>query len=157
MRIISLVSRTVFVLGVRILWLLPVQELGAAPNSALPAIIEAGFQSWAKGGAVDTILSNWERGGLMEGSNTAAVQARDFRNISSTLGNYRSHEVIQSKSISQLSQVIYVSVNFERGVVYGRFLLYQTDKGWVVQNMHFSERPGAVMPWLAVQGESTSD
>ena len=130
---------------------------GAASSQAVPAILEAGFQSWAKGGGVDAILNNWERGGLMEGRNKAAVQARYFRNLSSTLGNYKSHEFIQAKAVSQASEVIYLSINFERGVVYGRFLMYKTDKDWVVQNMDFSERPVAVMPWLAVQGDTGND
>lgn len=128
-----------------------------ASSSAPPAIVEAGFLSWAKGGAVETILNGWQRGGLMEGRNKAALQAGYFRNLSSTLGNYRSHEFIQNKSISPQSQVIYLAINFERGVVYGRFLLYKTEKDWVVQNMDFSERPEAIMPWLAVQGESNTE
>ena len=89
----------------------------------------------------------------MEGSNKAGTIARSFRNLSGALGNYKSHEVIQSKSISQASQVLYLAVNFERGVVYGRLLVYRTEKDWVVQNMDFSERPEALMPWLAFEGE----
>jgi len=126
----------------------------AAGSSSLPAIIETGFLSLAKGGGFDAILNGWQRGGLMEGSNKAAVQGGYFRNLSATLGNYRSHDFIQNKTISSRSQVIYLSINFERGVVYGRFLLYQSEKDWVVQNMDFSERPEAIMPWLAAQGES---
>jgi hypothetical protein len=135
----------------------PFPSSGADSNQSLPPIIEAGFQSWTKGGGVDAILNGWQRGGLMEGSNKAATQARYFREFSSTLGNYKSYEAIQSKAISQASQVIYLSINFERGVVYGRFLLYRTDKGWVVQNMDFSERPEAIMPWLAVQSGSSNE
>jgi hypothetical protein len=93
----------------------------------------------------------------MEGSNKAAVQAGYFRSLSQTLGNYKSHEVIQSNGVSRASQVIYLSLNFERGLVYGRFLLYQTGKDWVLQNMDFSDRPEAVMPWLAFEGERTTE
>ncbi len=127
--------------------------MGAAFAQPLPEILEAGFASWAKGGAVDAIFMGWQRGGLMEGSNKAAGEARFFRNLSSALGNYKSHEIIQSKGISSTSQVLYVSINFERGVVYGRFLVYRSDKGWVVQNMDFSERPESIMPWLAYEGQ----
>lgn len=93
----------------------------------------------------------------MEGSNKAATQAGYFRNLSQTLGTYRSHEIIQSKGVSRASQVTYLSINFERGVVYGRFLFYQTEKDWVVQNMDFSDRPEAIMPWLAFEGEKTME
>ena len=74
-----------------------------------------------------------------------------------TLGNYRSHELIHSKAISRASQIVYLSINFERGVVYGRFLVYRADKDWVVQNMDFSERPETIMPWLAFEGEKAPD
>ena len=126
---------------------------GAASSQPLPAVLEAGFVSWTKGGGIDAILMGWQRGGLMEGSGKASAQARIFRNLSSVLGTYRSHETIQTKEISRSSQVIYLSINFERGAVYGRFLMYRTDKDWVVQNMDFSERPEAIMPWLAYEGD----
>ena len=134
----------------------PVLVAGAGANLSLPPFIEAGFESWAKGGGVDAILGAWQKGGLMEGSNKAASQAGYFRSFSQTLGSYKSHEFIESKGVSRASQVIYLSINFERGVVYGRFLLYRTEKDWVVQNMDFSERPEAIMPWLAFEGERTT-
>jgi hypothetical protein len=154
----SLVAvRTLFALSIlsSCSWL-ALPACAAGSGQALPPLLEAGFLSWAKGGGVDAILNGWQRGGLMEGGSKAAVQARYFRNLSSTLGNYRSRELIQSKTVSQWSEVIYISINFERGLVYGRFLLYKTEKDWVVQNMDFSERPEAIMPWLAVQGESAT-
>ena len=131
--------------------LFPFLAAGAASNQRLPEIIEAGFEVWAKGGGVDAIMMTWQRGGLMEGSNKAATIAHYIRSMGGTLGNYKSHELIQSKSISPSSQVIYLCVNFERGIVYGRLLMYHTDKDWVVQNMDFNERPEAIMPWLAYE------
>jgi hypothetical protein len=127
-------------------------DLPAAGSGWLPPILESGFTSWSKGGGVEAILMSWQRGGLMDGSNKAGTEARLFRALIPALGTYKSYEVIQSKAISQASQVIYLSINFERGVVYGRFLIYRSDKDWVVQNMDFSERPEAVMPWLAFEG-----
>jgi hypothetical protein len=60
--------------------------------------------------------------------------------------------VIETKRFSQNSEVIYLSVNFAHAVMFGRFLLYQTDKDWVVQNMDFSPKPEAMMPWLVFEG-----
>ncbi len=91
----------------------------------------------------------------MEGTTKAAVQAAYFRNLSSALGNYKSHEVLESKAIGHSSQVLYLSINFEKGAVYGRFLLYRTERDWVVQNMDFNARPEAIRPWLAFEGERT--
>ncbi len=69
-----------------------------------------------------------------------------------TIGNFKSFEVIDTKRVNQTSQIIYLSVNFERAAIYGRFLLYRTDKNWIVQNMDFSPKPEALMPWLAFAG-----
>lgn len=135
----------------------PCLVAGAASNQPLPAILESGFASWTKGGGIDAILMGWQRGGLMEGSGKASAQARLFNSLGSALGPYRSHETIQLKQISRASQIIYLSINFDRGVVYGRFLLYRGDKDWVVQNMDFSERPEAVMPWLALEVDRGAD
>jgi hypothetical protein len=131
----------------------PVRTVAAGSDTNLPGFVEAGFEAWAKGGAIDAILMGWQRGGLMEGSNKAANQARYLRSLSPALGTYRSHELIQSKAVSRASQVIYVAIDFQRGVVYGRFLVYRSEKDWVVQNMDFSERPEAIMPWLAFAGD----
>ena len=158
MRIASLSVRAVLALCFSSgCWLWTAAASAADPNQGLPALIEAGFQAWTKGGGIDAILMTWQRGGLLEGSNKAATEARYFRNLMPTLGNYKSHELIHSKAISRASQVVYLSINFERGVVYGRFLVYRTDKDWVVQNMDFSERPETIMPWLAFEGEKAAD
>lgn len=158
MRIACLALRAVFCLcsgSGSFLW--AVGASAADTNQGLPAVIEAGFQAWTKGGGIDAILMAWQRGGLLEGSNKAATEARYFRSLLPTLGNYRSHELIHSKAISRASQIVYLSINFERGVVYGRFLVYRADKDWVVQNMDFSERPETIMPWLAFEGEKAPD
>jgi hypothetical protein len=46
--------------------------------------------------------------------------------------------------------VIYLSINYERGAVFARFLLYRAQD-WVVQSMDFNYRPEALMPWLAME------
>jgi hypothetical protein len=63
----------------------------------------------------------------------------------------------QTKGVSRNSEVIYLSINFEQGLVYARFLVYKTEKDWVVQNMDFSDRPEALMPWLAFEGQQTTE
>ena len=75
-----------------------------------------------------------------------------FSRMDRTLGGYKSHEMIESKQIGQSSRIFYLSINFERAAVYARFLVYRTDKDWVVQNMDFSAKPEALMPWLAFAG-----
>ncbi len=136
------------------LWLSSACAPAYASSGAVPEVLQAGFASWSKGGSVDVIVSGWEKGGLLEASNKAAGQAEYIKNVVSRAGSYRTHEVLRVKAVGRSAEIVYLSINFERGALYARFLLYHAVQGWVVQNMDFSIRPEALMPWLAVEGDS---
>ena len=129
----------------------PTLAVAAESNTSIPPVLQTGFSLWAKGGA-RIALETWSKGGLIEGDGKVAAQSNYFRRLDRNIGNYKSYDVIETKRINQTSEIIYLSVNFERAAVYSRFLLYRTDKDWVVQNMDFSSKPEAIMPWLAFQG-----
>lgn len=117
----------------------------------LPSVIDRGFQMWAKQQNASYALDTWKKDGLLDGDNKPNQLANYFSRIDRSLGNYKSYETISVKKVNQSSQVIYVAINFERASVYARFLLYHPGKDWVVQNMDFSTKPEAVMPWLAFE------
>jgi hypothetical protein len=129
---------------------------GADPNPSLPPIIQSGFTMLTKGG-VDLALDVWRKGGLMEAENKPAVQSAYFKRLDRALGNYRSWEPVELKKISPSSMILYLSMNFDRGAVYARFVLYRTAKDWVVQNMDFSTKPEAIMPWLAFEASGSAE
>jgi hypothetical protein len=129
--------------------------LAASPQS-IPPIIEAGFAQWAKSGPA-LALDVWQKGGLLEGDDKINTLAHYLRRLDRALGNYKGYEWIDTKPISTSSETLYVSINFERGAVYGRFLLYRADKTWVVQNIDLSTRPETIMPWLAFAGANYSE
>lgn len=144
--------RCLLALGLGYCCLMPVAHAVAAEaRSAMPPVIEAGLALWAKSGP-DVALDSWQRGGMMEGGNKARILNTYFRQLDRALGDYKASELLESKSIGQTSQVVYLSLHFQRGAVYGRFVLYRTDKTWVVQNMDFNTKPEAIMPWLAFEG-----
>ena len=133
-------------------FVMPFAHAGAAEtNSTLPTVLQTGLALWVKNGA-DFALETWPKGGILEGDRKVNVLKNYFRRMDRTLGNYQSSELLESKSIGQTSRVLYLAMNFQRGAVYARFHLYRTEKGWVVQNMDFSTRPEAIMPWLAFEG-----
>src|SRR5208283_4626426 len=117
-----------------------------------PPVIQNGFNAWAKNRSASWALDVWKIGGLMELDNKPATLSRYFFQMEQVLGNYVSYDVVETKFLGQNSAVYYLAVNFDRAVVFGRFMVYRTAKGWVVQNMDFSPRPEALMPWLAFEG-----
>ena len=106
-------------------------------------------------------LMFWKKGGLLEDDKKTVTLATYFSRVDRTLGNFL--EVITKRLTSKASinsgsseKILYLSINFEHAAVYARFLLYRMDKDWVVQNMDFSLKPEAVMPWLAFAGATTT-
>lgn len=128
----------------------------AEPDAAppVPAVVEKGFALWAKNRDASWAFDTWKLGGLLERDAKPATLARYFARLDTDLGSLKNFEVIQSRSVSRNSAVIYICINFERAAVFGRFMVYRTDKDWVVQDMDFSSKPEALMPWLAFEGGS---
>jgi hypothetical protein len=134
-----------------LLALLYAREAGGAPDP-LPAILQNGFAAWAKNRNSSWAFDAWKIGGLLERDSKPGTLSRFFSQLDQILGNYQSYEVIDTKHIGQNSEVIYLSVNFAHAAMFGRFMLYRADKDWVVQNMDFSPKPEAIMPWLTFEG-----
>jgi len=158
MNIGKLLIRSVLIIGLACCCLSPLFHARAAGETAaaatLPPVVEKGFAAWAKNRDASWAFDIWKLGGLMEQDNKPITLSRYFARMDLTLGAYKLYELVYTEHISQNSAVIYLAVNFQRAAVYGRFLVYQTDKGWVVQDMDFSPKPEALMPWLAFEGGS---
>jgi hypothetical protein len=127
-----------------------------AGSATMPAVIQTGFDLWARGGPA-MALDAWQKGGLMQGSRKIGPETDFFQRLVPAAGAFKSYELIEAKPIGRLSQVVYLSMNFERAAVYGRFLLYRTEQDWVVQNMDFSTKPEALIPWLALPGANVQE
>jgi len=161
MNIKRLLLSSVLVLALGCVCLWPVSHARAGGGGAggggpvpVPAVVQNGFNAWAKNRNASWAFDVWKMGGLMEQDKKPVTLSRYFFQMDQILGNYQTYEVVDTKRIGQNSAVLYVSVNFAHAVMFGRFMVYRTDKDWVVQNMDFSARPEAIMPWLAFEGES---
>ena len=128
------------------------QAPAAESNLSLPSVIQKGLSLYERNGP-DLAFDAFQHGGLLEGN---ANLVRTFKGIANQMGNYQSSEVIVIKEISKSSRIVYLAMDFKRGAIYARFLIYKAETEWVVQNMNFSTRPEAVMPWLALAGETDS-
>jgi len=127
-----------------------------AADSELPKILQAGFTLWSRGGA-DIALDSWIKGGLMENETARATELSNyFKTIDRSLGNFKSPEWVEEKQISKTTQIVYLAINFDRGVVFGKFVIYHGGANWIVQDMVFNTHPEAIMPWLAIEGTKSS-
>jgi len=118
----------------------------------MPAVIDAGFKLWAAKN-VSYAFDAWKKGGLLENDSKPVTLSRYFSRMDRTLGNYLSYEPVQTKSVGDSTRIVYLAIRFEHAAMYARFLTYRSANGWLIQNMDFSPKPEAMMPWLTFEGE----
>jgi hypothetical protein len=125
----------------------------AQSNASMPDVIKKGLSLYEKGGVI-VAFNSWQQGGMLEGDSTANARLHSFTDMTAAIGNYKSSDVIRIKAISNQSRLVYFAMNFNRGVIYAKFLIYHAETEWVVQHMVFGARPESIMPWLALEGET---
>jgi hypothetical protein len=142
---------------IRFLWLLSIAQccLGQAvgANAPVPVAIEKGFQLLKSAGPVPA-FETWREGGVLAevDKTTQDAATTKFKEMLKPFRGYLSYEVIEVKEIGQTSKILYLSIRFERGVLYGSFLVWRSERDWIVQHMDFNTKPEIIMPWLALGG-----
>ena len=153
MSLIKVVVQAIFVCALGCSCALPHLQAAAIDlNSPVPPIVQKGIALYASAGPVQA-LETWRQGGLLDGSRNDVQQTETFREMVRPLRNYLSYELVATKEICRTSKIVYLAMNFERGLLYASFLVYhRADKEWIVQNMDFNTKPDVIMPWLAFEG-----
>jgi hypothetical protein len=93
----------------------------------------------------------------MEGDRKVVAEASYFKRLDPAMGGFKGFDVVQTQTISSSSELVYLAINFQRAVVFGRFLVYRADQDWVVQNMDFNVKPEALVPWLALPAAGATE
>ncbi len=120
-------------------------------DATVPVAVDKGFRL-LKGAGPVAAFEAWREGGVLDDGTKTPDEANKFKEMVKPLRNYRSYEVIEAKEIGKTSKLLYVSMSFERGVLYGSFLVWKSDENWLVQRMEFNMKPEVIMPWLLLRG-----
>ncbi len=121
----------------------------ADPNPILPPAVEKGFK--LLGSANPTVAFDaWREAAVLDDATKAAQDRKKFEEIVKPLRNYRSYEIIEVREIGRTSKLLCVSISFERGILYGSFLVWKSERDWLVQHADFATKPEVIMPWLAL-------
>ena len=115
----------------------------AAPDKAkgddLPPIIASGLQAYKEKGAEEAVKA-WIKGSAIDGSKEALSQASNLQQIQVFYGAYQGFEVAGSRDISPKVRILYLIVDFEKGPLFAKFVVYRAEQGWILTNFNFNTK-----------------
>lgn len=117
----------------------------AAEQTAL-TVVQNGMTAYLKDGP-EAAIKAWLKGSGMEGNTQALTQANSLRQIEDFYGKPESYDVISDTKLSPRSRMILFTVNHHKGIVFGRFQVYQTKSGsWVATEFKFHTDAAMLLP-----------
>ena len=120
-------SRIAYIFAAMILLLASGQYIHAHASQSvseeIPKIVQFGLETYKSEGP-EAAVKAWLKGGPIEGNRDAANILRQAQGL---YGSYRGCEVIHMQDISASVRVVYLTLNFERGPVFSRFIVYHSE------------------------------
>lgn len=111
----------------------------------VPPILVAGLQAYKEKGPEEAIKA-WLKGSPIEDDRDALSQALMLQRIQGFYGKYEDYDVIATRSLTPRMQTIYLVMNFEKGPLFGRFITYRTEQGWIMTSFNFNTNSGTIFP-----------
>ncbi len=120
----------------------------AAPLQAserAPQIIIDGLLAYKTDGA-DKAVSVWLKGSALSSKKTAAQLEKQLLQVGRTCGQYRGYETVHVNPFSDSARFVYMQLNYGACPLFGRFVVYNTGRGWVLTQVNFNANPEKVLP-----------
>ncbi len=115
-------------------------------SQPLPPIILSGLQAYKEKGP-DEAIKAWIKDSPIDGSKEALGQANNLRMIENFYGSYSGYEVVSTRAISPRTQMFFLVLNFEKGPLFARFLVYRSESGWIVTSLDFNTKSELIPSW----------
>lgn len=138
--------------------LLPCSASAAADSDAndtqtaekLPHIIASGLKAYGAGGAEEAV-STWIRGSVIDGSS----QANLLHQIQGLYGSYRTFDLIGVRQFGARTQIVYLTLDYDKGPVFAKFVTYKSEQGWILASFDFSTKDD-ILPELPFAAPTSS-
>jgi hypothetical protein len=111
----------------------------------LPKILAAGFDSYRSAGP-DEAMRVWLRNSPLEGTSDAGTQEQILHAAGGRFGPWRSFDVVSDRTVSASTRIIYMTLDFDRGPLFAKFVLYRSAAGYIVTSLLFSPNDAEVLP-----------
>lgn len=114
----------------------------------IPSIITAGLNKYKSDGA-EAAIKVWIKGSAMEKKMEESISyAKSFEQVGEFYGKYLGYKVIELRKITETSLLVFVSMDYELGPVFAKFLAYKKEKSWILISFDFNTKPEVILPSL---------
>jgi hypothetical protein len=139
--------RKLYALALLLLVLGPSLCAGSADSDSdkVPKFIQAGMDAYKAEGP-EAAIKAWIKGSALEGSRDALTQANGLRQIGDYYGNYKAFEVSSSRTISPSTRIFYLTLEFEKGPAFAKFVIYKATEDWILVSFNFNTKPELILP-----------
>lgn len=114
-------------------------------SDEIPRVILAGMDAYKTDGP-EAAIKAWLKGSPIEGSRDALSQANIMRQVQDYYGTFKAFELISSKSLSPSNRIFYLSLNYEKGPLFAKFLVYRSQDSWIVVSFNFNTKEEVIIP-----------
>ncbi len=118
---------------------------GQSASDDVPKIIVSGLDAYKSDGP-EAAIKAWLKGSSLEGSKEAISQANVLREVQDYYGAYKSFDRISTRTITPSIRVLYLSLNFEKGPLFAKFVVYRAESGWILVNFVFNTKEELILP-----------
>jgi len=94
----------------------------------------------------DEAVKTWIKGSPVEGSKEALSQSNNLRQIQDFYGSYQSFDLISMRELSPSVRIYYLAMNFDKGPLFAKFILYRAEQGWILTSFLFNTSDTAILP-----------
>ena len=114
-------------------------------SDEVPKILLSGLEAYKAEGP-EAAIKTWIKGSSIEGSKDAISQANILRQIQDYYGAYKTFELVSSRNLTPTTRVIYLALDYEKGPLFAKFVVYRAEVGWIVVSFTFNTKEELIFP-----------
>lgn len=135
----------IFAVGLLLFTLAQCVAASGQESSEVPKVVLSGLESYKAEGP-EAAIKAWLKGSPIEGSKDALSQANMLRQVQDYYGAYKSFDLIRSRNISPTTRIVYIVMDYEKGPLFAKFVVYKAEEGWIIPSFTFNTKEELIIP-----------
>lgn len=111
----------------------------------LPPPVRNGLQSYSQSGA-EAAVKIWMENSPLERTSEVGNIVKMLQSVERLCGRYKGYDVARVHHFTATTSFVYVQLNYTSCPIFGRFVAYEGEKGWLVTELNFNAKPEKILP-----------